>query len=64
MSDLISRAAQYADVIPRFRDFEERNEDCETCPFYGDECSGDGDKRCLSADILELLERGWENEHE
>ena len=50
--------ASYSEVLPRFEDFNERNDECTECPFYAEECSGDGDTRCLSADILELLKRG------
>ena len=60
-SDLLTpnvNPAKYIDAIPAFEDFDERNNDCDECPFYGAECSGDGDKRCLSADVLELLKRG------
>lgn len=60
-NDLISHTvsnAKYVDVIPTFEHFEERNDECGECPFYDNECSGDFDKRCLSADVLELLKRG------
>ena len=60
-SDLLTpnvNPAKYIDVIPAFEDFDEQNNDCDECPFYDAECSGDGDKRCLSADVLELLKRG------
>ena len=50
--------AEVANVIPLFEDFNDRNDICDECPFYGEECSGDGDKRCFVDDILELLKRG------
>ena len=53
----MSERAKYHEVTPRFADFEERNDDCYKCPFFDNECSSG--KRCFSADILELLERGW-----
>lgn len=61
MCDLISKA-KYDDAIPAFEEFNERNDDCDGCPFYDEECSGDGDKRCLLADVLELLKRGHDLE--
>lgn len=64
VKDKENRRAEYQAVIPWFKEFEERNDDCDYCPFYQEECSGDGDKRCLSADILELLERGAMYERE
>lgn len=63
-NDLLSPSAQYSEVVPRFRDFNVRNDNCDECPFYNEECSGEYGKRCFCDDILELLERGWENEHE
>lgn len=54
--------AAYHEVTPRFREFDERNDNCDECPFYREECSGEYGKRCFSADILELLDRGWTDE--
>ena len=54
------RPTSYADVVPRFEEFDERNKECGECPFYDEECNGEN--RCLSEDILELLKRGWKEE--
>jgi hypothetical protein len=50
--------ATYRQVIPVYETFNIRNDECRECPFYDEECSGDGDKRCLCDDVRELLLRG------
>lgn len=47
-------------VIPRFDSFIERTDDCDCCPFFEEECSGDGAERCLAEDVLMLLNMGAE----
>jgi hypothetical protein len=47
-----------------FSDFNARNDDCDYCPFFEEECSGNSDKGCLCEDILKLLERGLKLEQQ
>lgn len=54
--------AEFANVIPLFEDFNDRNDNCDDCPFYSAECSGDSDKRCFCDDVFELLKRGRDQE--
>ena len=49
-------------AIEAFSKFNTRNDDCDYCPFYEEECAGSGDKPCLSEDVLKLLERGLDLE--
>ena len=52
--------AKFKSVIEAFSEFDAKNDDCEYCPFFEEEC--DADKHCLSEDILKLLKRGYQLE--
>ena len=52
--------AKFEAAIEAFAIFDARNDDCTACPFYEEECSGDGDKNCLCSEILELLKVGYQ----
>ena len=54
--------AKFKSVIEAFSDFNARNDDCEYCPFFEEECNGNGDEGCLCGNILKLLKRGHEHE--
>jgi hypothetical protein len=38
-------------ILEKLKDFNERNDECQTCPFYDEECSGDYRMRCLTEDL-------------
>jgi hypothetical protein len=39
-------------ILEKLSEFNERNDNCDDCPFYDNECDGNPNHSCLSEDIL------------